>query len=124
MGYRNLLIITVFTLTLLLLGLSKETTFVDKTGVVSSPIKHVVEIKDFKFYPEKLSVSIRDTIVWINKDVVPHTATASDKSWDTEIIYAEEKSRYVVIDKIGIKSYFCRYHPLMKGELMVTGKIE
>ena len=36
------------------------------------------------FHPEVLEVQRGDTVVWINRDIVPHTATATRKSgWDT-----------------------------------------
>ena len=44
--------------------------------------RHVFEIVKFKFVPAQLQVAAGDTIVWVNKDIVPHTITSTDKSWD------------------------------------------
>ena len=45
--------------------------------------EHRVLIKRFKFEPARLEVRPGDVIVWENLDIAPHTATATDKSWDT-----------------------------------------
>src|SRR5204862_476961 len=37
---------------------------------------HTVEIRGMEFHPAELTVAVGDTIVWINRDIVPHTATA------------------------------------------------
>ena len=40
----------------------------------------------FKFAPDVQSAKTGDRITWVNNDIVPHTATALDKSWDTGTI--------------------------------------
>ena len=80
---------------------------------------HHVEIRKFRFSPEVLEVRPGDTIIWTNEDVVPHTATASDKSWDTGSLKKGE-SRSIVIDAGMTIDYFCRFHPHMKAKLMIN----
>ena len=41
------------------------------------PQRHVVEIRGMAFHPEALEVRRGDTVVWINRDMVPHTATTA-----------------------------------------------
>lgn len=36
------------------------------------PQRHIVEIREFSFHPKRTVASPRDTVVWINRDVVPH----------------------------------------------------
>lgn len=79
---------------------------------------HMMEIHKFKFVPDSLSVKSGDTITWINKDIVPHTATASDKSWDTGKIKKGERGQVAVSDGFA-QDYFCRFHPNMKATLTV-----
>jgi plastocyanin len=45
-----------------------------------------VTIAKLVFSPEELKVKVGDTITWINKDIVAHTATARG-DWDV-MIYA------------------------------------
>ncbi len=42
------------------------------------PRVHTVTNSDFKFSPATLRVVAGDTIIWVNLDIVPHTATAAD----------------------------------------------
>ena len=84
---------------------------------IAEPTEHVVEITGFKFIPESLSVKAGDTIKWINKDITPHTATADDTSFDTGVLKPNESGSITVSSDQTI-SYFCRYHPTMKANLM------
>ena len=84
-----------------------------------APQKHIVEIKGFKFDVAELSVQVGDTIVWVNKDIVPHTATANDKSWDSDLLNEKEMWQYIP-EENGEDEYFCKYHPTMKGKISVN----
>lgn len=76
---------------------------------------HTVEIHNFVYAPAGLQVAAGDTVVWVNRDVVPHTATA-DGAWDTGSIAAGDSAR-VVVGKAGKQAYRCIFHPNMKAEL-------
>jgi plastocyanin len=79
---------------------------------------HTVIIKNFKFIPEVLEVKPGDKIKWVNQDIVPHTATAHDKSWDTGEI-ASGESKVLVVNKAQSLSYYCAYHPIMQARLEI-----
>ncbi len=80
--------------------------------------RHVIEIRQLEFRPSTLIVSPGDTVVWINRDIVPHTATAGDESWDSQVI-APDESWEIVLTEIGSQSYICSLHPSMVGTLEV-----
>ncbi len=82
---------------------------------------HRVIISGFQFTPENLQVNAGDTIIWINQDIVPHTATAVDKSWDTGIIVSMGQRKLIVTESQSL-SYYCFYHPGMKATLVVGYK--
>ena len=82
---------------------------------------HTVEIRDLGFKPNELEVSPGDTITWINYDIVPHTATSDDESWDSGLIAQDGKWQSVVKEDM-MTSYFCRYHPTMKATLKINKK--
>lgn len=42
-----------------------------------------ISIRGFAFSPGNLQVPVGATVTWTNGDDVPHTATATDGSWDT-----------------------------------------
>jgi plastocyanin len=80
---------------------------------------HTVTIEDMRFQPAVLVVAPGDTVVWINKDLVPHTATSQIGGFDSDVILASESWRYTVQEKKGDFAYICTLHPAMKGTLRV-----
>lgn len=88
-------------------------------NAVGHPRTHRIEISGFKFKPDKLEVSVGDTITWINMDIAPHTATAAEGRWDTgELAKGAEASIIVIADME--TSYFCAFHPMMKAQLSIS----
>jgi plastocyanin len=79
---------------------------------------HTVVIEGVRFDPQELTVKVGDTIVWINHDPFPHTATAVDKTFDSHEIAAGGSWKYTV-KKAGILAYACSLHPTMLGTLRV-----
>jgi plastocyanin len=83
------------------------------------PRVHTVEIRGMTFHPDTLTVTRGDTIVWVNRDMVPHTATAvTDPPWDTGQLAHGAAGRYVP-PRAGITDYLCRFHPTMRATLIV-----
>ena len=70
------------------------------------------------FSPAEVKAKVGDTIVWDNKDILAHTATASDKDWD--VMIGPNKTGTLVIKKAGDVAYFCKFHPNMKGRIVVS----
>lgn len=83
------------------------------------PRTHIVDIAEFVFSPAVLSVQTGDTIRWINKDIVPHTATATDESWDTGDL-KPGASGEIKVTTATHTAYFCRFHPSMKAVMRIT----
>ncbi len=76
-----------------------------------------VTIENLSFKPADIKAKVGDTIVWVNKDIVDHTATARDKSFD--VIQPAKNSVSQSLTKAGTFDYYCRYHPNMTGRLVV-----
>jgi plastocyanin len=89
-----------------------------KAPTVTAAASTGVTIKNFKFSPGSSSVHVGDTITWANKDIAPHTATASDGSFDTGTIN-KNKSGSHTFTKAGSFPYICSIHPSMKGTVTV-----
>jgi plastocyanin len=84
-----------------------------------APVRHVVEIRGMAFHPAELEIGRGDTVVWINRDIVPHTATGSGKpGWSTGTLVQDQSGQYVPHHR-GTTSYFCVLHPVMKGKLII-----
>jgi plastocyanin len=82
------------------------------------PKTHTVTIQGMRFQPERLTVERGDTIVWVNKDLVPHTATSEAGRFDSQTIETEKSWRFTARTK-GEFPYVCTFHPTMKAMLGV-----
>lgn len=76
-----------------------------------------VVIDGMQFRPATLAVRRGDTVVWRNKDLVPHTATVAG-GFDSGSIDPGRQWRWTVHGD-GRIDYVCTYHPGMKGSLTV-----
>ena len=77
------------------------------------------EIHDFSFAPAELSVPLGSTVTWRNAGDAPHTVTASDGSFDSEMI-AAGGSWARTFETAGTFTYVCAFHPQMEGVVEVT----
>ena len=77
-----------------------------------------IKIENLAFAPAQVSAQVGDTIEWTNADFVAHTATARDGAWD--IMLPPNATRSVVLKTAGTIDYYCRLHPNMTGEIMVS----
>jgi plastocyanin len=71
------------------------------------------------FSPVEMQAKVGDTIEWINRDILAHTATATAGD-DWNVIIAPNKTEKLVLQKAGTVDYYCKYHPNMKGRLNVV----
>jgi len=77
-----------------------------------------ITIENLVFSPANAKAAVGDTILWVNKDVFAHTATARNGDWD--VAQPPKKTVPLVLKKAGTIDYYCRYHPNMKGTLTVA----
>ena len=68
-----------------------------------------VNMKDFKFDPQTITLNVGDSIIWENGDTVEHTATADDGSFNTDDVEAGE-DKTIVFNNAGTFAYYCKYH--------------
>ena len=77
-----------------------------------------VTIENLTFQPAEVKAKVGDTVQWVNKDVVAHSATARDKSF--EVIQPPKKTVTQTLTKAGSFDFYCKYHPNMTGRLIVA----
>ncbi|HZP75393.1 MAG TPA: cupredoxin family copper-binding protein [Pseudolabrys sp.] len=70
------------------------------------------------FTPAEVSAKVGDTVQWVSKDILAHTATAKNGDWD--VMLGAGKSGQVVLKKAGDVDYYCKFHPNMKGSIKVS----
>jgi plastocyanin len=78
-----------------------------------------VIIDKLAFQPAEVTVAAGDTVEWVNKDAFAHTATVQG-NWEVSI--APHASARHLMQELGEANYFCRYHPNMKGRIIVKAR--
>ena len=77
-----------------------------------------VKIDNFSFGPQTLTVSVGTTVVWTNRDDIPHTVVSTDGVFKSKVRDTDEKFSYT-FTKAGTYPYFCSVHPKMTGKVVV-----
>jgi plastocyanin len=81
-------------------------------------VTKTVTIDALRYEPADLTVKPGDTVVWINKDPFPHTATATTGAFDSGAIAPDKSWKFKFVKK-GDLDYICTLHPTMKARLTV-----
>jgi plastocyanin len=79
---------------------------------------HTIIIDKMKFGPAPAGLRSGDTIIWVNRDMFKHSATARDKSFNVDL--PPKSSGKTVIRHAGTIAFYCIYHPGMAGSLSVA----
>lgn len=72
---------------------------------------------NLEFSPADATAKVGDTVEWINKDVLVHSATARNGDFDVNM--PPKKTVTLTLKKPGTVEYYCRYHPNMKATIRV-----
>jgi plastocyanin len=92
----------------------------DIQGATAAESAATVDISQFKFGPQELTVAPGTTVVWINRDqtihnVVTRAGTLASPGLDTDDRYS------FAFDHEGDYPYYCSLHPQMVGIVHVRG---
>jgi plastocyanin len=77
-----------------------------------------VKIDNFSFGPGALTVAVGTTVVWTNRDDIPHTVVSTEGVFKSKVLDTDEKFSYT-FTKAGTFPYFCSIHPKMTGKVVV-----
>lgn len=78
-----------------------------------------ITIADFKFQDQIIEIPVGTTVTWTNDDVMSHTTTSDDGTWDSGKL-AQGESFSFTFDTAGTFDYICTLHPSMTGQVVVT----
>jgi len=82
---------------------------------------HEVLIEDFQFVPATLTIKIGEAVHWTNKDNSPHKIILDDGSFEsTSLTNNGISSANEIFKNEGTFTYYCSFHPSMKGTITVT----
>ncbi len=78
-----------------------------------NPVVHTVEVQDFEFTPQQVTVAPGDTIRFLWTGAIPHTttsdATSGSDSWDSGLL-GQGAVYDVVLETLGEHPYYCVPH--------------
>jgi len=77
-----------------------------------------VVIANFSFEPATLTVKAGTTVTWVNHDDEPHTATATDKRFNSKTLDNGDRFSQE-FNAPGVYNYYCALHPKMTGKIIV-----
>ena len=77
-----------------------------------------VDIDQFTFLPQRITVKAGTTVTWINEDDVPHTVASSSKLFKSKALDTRDKFSFTFTTS-GTYEYFCSLHPHMTGAIVV-----
>jgi len=84
----------------------------------AGPQMHRIGIDNLAFGPAPGDLHVNDIVEWTNSDILRHTATATDGSFDIDLPPGARGR--TILKRAGGVSYVCRFHPGMKGRLEVA----
>jgi plastocyanin len=92
--------------------------FVADQGTKKGAQTHTVVMEGTGFQPADLKIAAGETVVWVNKDPFPHTATATNGDFDSKEIEPGKSWKHTFKAK-GDFAYVCTLHPTMKATVKV-----
>jgi plastocyanin len=78
-----------------------------------------IEIKDFAFNPQTITVKSGQKITWINHDEEPHTVVSVGKKFQKSSALDTDQEFSITAGAPGTYEYFCSVHPKMTGTIVV-----
>lgn len=76
---------------------------------------HVVVIDQMKYAPVP-PLKVGDVVTFVNKDLFRHTITASNNSFNLDLMPGASGSLH--INSAGHAAFYCKYHPGMRGTMV------
>ena len=85
---------------------------------VAAPRTHTVIVDKMRFGPSPTGVRVGDTVVWVNRDMFRHSATARNHAFDVDL--PPGATGTAVMRTAGTFVYACRFHAAMTAQIVVS----
>jgi plastocyanin len=90
-----------------------------KNDASTSSKQNRIEIKDFAFNPQTITVKSGEKVTWINRDEEPHTIVSVGKQFKKSTALDTDQEFTITVGTPGTYEYFCSVHPKMTGTIVV-----
>ena len=101
-------------MTALLIGSPKVAAKAQQPAAATAEVK----IDNFSYGPGTLTVAVGTTVVWTNRDDIPHKVVSTEGVFKSKVLDTDEKFSFT-FTKAGTFPYFCSIHPKMTGKVVV-----
>jgi plastocyanin len=88
-------------------------------GIDITSKQNKIEIRDFAFNPQTLTVKSGEKVTWINRDEEPHTIVSIEKQFKKSTALDTDQEFTITAGAPGTYNYFCSVHPKMTGTIVV-----
>jgi len=78
-----------------------------------------VAIRKSLYLPSPLEITVGTTVTWTNEDLLPHTSTATQGSFDSAYMAQGDRFSHT-FDTPGEFPYYCVFHPRMRATVIVS----
>lgn len=89
-----------------------------ETAAAANPAV-TVEISNFTFSPETVTVAPGTTVTWVNHDDIPHLVVDTGKAFRSKALDTDDTYSFT-FTSAGSFDYFCSLHPHMTGTVVVA----
>jgi plastocyanin len=92
----------------------------DRTALeIENVGRHEIQMRGNSFAPRSRTVTVGDTVVWVNSDIVRHNVVRAEL-FDSGDLRSGERFEWVPADT-GTVRYQCTIHQRMRGTVRVEG---
>ena len=110
---KNKWLIAVIILLIAISGCTEQKT----QSQTQSQSTNAIDIKDFAFNPDTITVTKGTTVTWTNKESAPHTVKGTAFTSGT---LNQGQSYSYTFNEAGTFEYLCGIHPSMRAKVIVT----
>ena len=95
-----------------------QTTPPAQTTPKPEPVTVKVNLSGLAFSPATVNVPVGATVIWTNKDSVPHTVTSNTGAFGSQTLSSGSTFSFT-FTQAGTFQYHCNIHPSMTGKIIV-----
>jgi len=87
-------------------------------AATADPAPANIQIDNFTFAPQRLIVRAGTTVIWRNRDDIPHAIASSSRLFKSKALDTDDTFAFA-LTAAGTYEYFCSLHPQMTGAIVV-----
>ena len=88
----------------------------------ASAADEFVDIQNFAFSPQSVTINVGDKVTWTNLDTIFHTSTSTTGVWNSGTLSNMQSFAFTFLVPPGSYEYVCTLHPFMlPGKVVVEG---